>query len=92
MVVGFILSLVLLSDCFAFYLIYKDELSDNKQKLFQSFLVFFLPIIGVLLVVLVNKANPTSNGKYPENSDLDSGDAIMIHKNKDGFEFDGNDD
>ena len=90
MLIGFILTLVLLSDCLAFHLIYKDELSDKKQKLFQSLLVFFLPVIGVLLVILVNKANPTSTGKWPEQNELDAGDGIMFYKNQD--EFDGNDD
>jgi hypothetical protein len=92
MLVGFVLTLMLLADCLAYHLIYKDKLSDNKQKIFQSMLVFFLPILGALIVILVNKAEPSSDGKFPEKTELDAGDGSLRTGNKNETEFDGNDD
>ncbi len=56
MLIGFILTLMLVIDCLAFHLISKDELSDGKQKILQTLLVVFVPLIGSLLVIFVIKA------------------------------------
>ena len=92
MLVGFVLTLILLADCVAFHLISKDKLSDNKQKILQSLLVFFLPVLGALIVILVNKAEPSSNGKFPEKTELDAGIESLRSRNKNENETDGNDD
>lgn len=90
MLVGFVLILILLADCMAFHLITKDELSDNKQKILQAILVFFIPVLGALIVILVNKAKPSSTGKFPEKTELDAGNKSFTSRIKN--ETDGNDD
>ncbi len=90
MLVGFVLTLLLLADCVAFHLITKDELSDNKQKILQAILVFFIPVLGALIVILVNKAKPSSTGKFPEKTEFDVGNESFSNRNKN--ELDGNDD
>ena len=92
MLVGFVLSLILLADCMAFHLITKDELSDNKQQILQAILVFFVPLLGALIVILVNKAKPSSAGKFPEEKVLDAGNEGFRDRNKNENELDGNDD
>jgi hypothetical protein len=86
MLVGFFLVLLLLIDCTALHMISKDEVSDKKQKILQSLVVFFLPIAGALLVILVNKAEPSSNGKYVDKTEFDIGDGSFKSR------VDGNDD
>ena len=66
MLLGAILIVVLLLDCLAIHFIIKDELSDKKQKLLQSSLVFFIPFLGSLLVILIIKNKPSFTGQYPE--------------------------
>ena len=66
MLLGVILIAILLLDCLAIYFIIKDELSDKKQKLLQSFLVLFIPFLGSLLVILIIKNKPSFTRQYPE--------------------------
>ena len=92
MLIGLIMVLMLIIDCVAFHMISKDDLSDTKQKILQSLLVFFVPGLGAMLVILVNKAKPSSTGKYPEKNEFDVGDISFRPRNKNENEFDVNDD
>ena len=92
MLASFVFTLLLLLDCVAIHLISKDELSNTKQKILQATLVIFVPLLGALLVIMVNKGKPTSTGKYPEKSELDAGDGNLRVRNKSENEFDANDD
>jgi Na+-transporting methylmalonyl-CoA/oxaloacetate decarboxylase gamma subunit len=92
MLVGFIFTLLILLDCVAINIISKDELSTTKQKVLQTLLVFFVPLLGALLVIFVNKAKPSSTGKYAKNANLDAGDVNLRVRNKNENEFEVNDD
>ena len=92
MLAGFVFTLLILLDCVAIHLISKDELSATKQKILQTALVIFVPLLGALLVILVNKCKPISTGKYPEKIELDADDGSLRARNKNENEFDVNDD
>ena len=93
MIIGFIMALILLIDCMAFHIISKDELSDKKQKILQCLLVFFVPLLGSLLVITVIKNKPQSEGKYPEiyNNDSDPSDLGIEHFSHDTSAGSGDD-
>ena len=92
MLAGLILIAMLLLDCAAVHLISKDELSETRQKVMQVVLVIFVPLIGSLLVIFVNRSKPSSNGKYDENTNFESYDGTLNIRNKNELELDGNDD
>ena len=92
MLAGAVFTLLILLDCAALHLIAKDELSSTKQKMLQTALVIFLPLLGALLVISVNKAKPISTGKYAEELKFDAGDLSLRARNKNENEFDVNDD
>ena len=92
MLAGAVFTLLILLDCAAIHLIAKDELSSTKQKMLQTALVIFLPLLGALLVISVNKSKPTSTGKYREEIKLEAGDVSLKVRNKNENELDVNDD
>ena len=92
MLASFVFTLLILLDCVAIHLISKDELSNTKQRILQTALVIFVPLLGALLVILVNKGKPTSTGKYPEKIELDAGGGSLRVRNKNENKFDVNDD
>ena len=92
MLAGFILALMLVMDCFAFNLISKDKWSSRRQKILQMLLVvFFVPLLGSLLVIFVNKAKPASNGNYPNQVELDNDGELFKSSSKNEVDLGGSD-
>ena len=91
MLAGFILALMLVMDCFAFNLISKDKWSSRRQKILQMLLVVFVPLLGSLLVIFVNKAKPASNGNYPNQVELDNGGELFKASSKNEVDLGGSD-
>ena len=89
MLTGFILALMLVMDCFVFHLISKDKLSSRRQKILQMLLVVFVPLLGSLLVIFVNKAKPASNGNYPNQVELDNGGELFKSSSKNEVDLGG---
>lgn len=50
-------------------LVVRDDLSNRSQKSMQLAFVWFLPLLGAIVVLAVHRREERSSGKYPEAPD-----------------------
>ena len=65
----FLCAIILWMEVRATVLVLRDSLSERSQKLLQLLLVWFLPVLGAIIVFAVHRPAEKHAGKYSEPPD-----------------------